>query len=254
MEENDVKIRVDESFDFSDGLVIVAFPTAGFAGTIAANFIVGGLKLERVGAIYSKEFFPAAVVLDSAPSPPVRVHGKERGCGPDSKCKTLGVMVSEIPLPIVVIQDVAAAILKWAEENKVRIIVTFDSVVTEEGGRDKPEVFGISAKPDGKEVLEKYGIKQIPDGVIVPGLSGALLAMSELYDLEVITMVAQSHEGHPDARAAARLLEEVNEMLLKMKIDPEPLYKEAREIEGMINASLERAKIEKPGPEGPMYG
>ncbi len=250
----DIKIRTKEGFDFSKSLVIVAFPTAGFAGTIAANFIVKELGLERVGAIYSKEFLPAAIIIDSEPSPVVRIHGRAGACGPDSKCKALGVVMSEIPLPAEIMQDVAEAILKWCDEQKVDFIVAFDSVVADEESFTKPRVFGTASKKGGRKMLEKYGIAPIPNGVIVPGLSGALLASGELYKVEVVTIVVQAHEKHPDSRAAAKLLETVNEMLLRIKLDPGPLYKEAEELEAQIKAALSKAHLERPGPAPSMYG
>ncbi len=250
----DIRIRTDEGFAFSHSLVLVAFPTAGFAGIIAANFIVKELELKRVGAIYAKGFLPAAIVVDSAPSPVVRIHGKERTCGPNSMCKALGVIMSEIPAPPETMQDVAEAILKWCDEKGVDFLVTFDAVVTSEESLAKPQIFGISSKKSGRQMLKEYGIAQIPNGVIVPGLSGALLASGELYKVEVVTIVAQAHEKHPDSRAAAKLLEAVNEMLLKIKLDPEPLYKEAEKLDAQIKESLAKARLEKPGPALGMYG
>lgn len=253
-EMEEIKIRVRKGFDFSHSLVVVAFPTAGLSGTIAADFIVEKLELERVGGIYSKDFTPAAIVIDSVPSPVVRIHGKERSCGPNSMCKALGVIMSEIPLPDDTIQDVAEAILHWCDENGVEFLVAFDSVVSDEEILAKPKIFGAAPKKMGRQMLKDYGIDTIPDGVIVPGLSGALLASGELHKVEVVMIVAQVNEKYPNSRAAARLLEAVNEMLLKIKLDPEPLYKQAEELEAQIKASLSKAHLEKPGPALGMYG
>ncbi len=250
----DISIKIKEGFNFSRSLMIVAFPTAGLASTIAADFIVEELKLKRVGAIYSKEFLPAAIIVDSVPSPVVRIYGKERMCGPNSKCKAMGVIMSEVPLPIEITQDVAEAILKWCDKEGVDFLVTFDSVVADEESLAKPRVFGTASKKMGRQMLEKYDIEKIPDGVIVPGFSGALLANGELYKVEVVTIVAQVHEKYPDARAGAKLLEAVNEMLLKIKLDPGPLYKQATELEAQIKAALSKAHLEKPGPTLGMYG
>lgn len=71
----------------------------------------------------------------------------------------------------------------------------------------------------------------------------------------MITLIAQAHENHPEAAAAARLLETVDEVLVKLNISFEPLYEEAEKMEAEIRANLKGVPSEKPGEAPPgMYG
>lgn len=91
---------------------------------------------------------------------------------------------------------------------------------------------------------------------MVSGLSGVLLYQGELRGPEVICLLGPAQVDLPDARGSAKLLEVVAKMLPELKIEPEPLYKEAEEIERQIKKAMESVnRPKKPSvEESVVYG
>ncbi|EQD68405.1 hypothetical protein B2A_00454, partial [mine drainage metagenome] len=77
---------------------------------------------------------------------------------------------------------------------------------------------------------------------------------------DVLTFLAEAHPDYPDARAAAKVIETIDHVLLQTIIDPVPLYNEAERIEQQL-LSIQRSAHEKGGrertgtsPTSSMYG
>ena len=70
---------------------------------------------------------------------------------------------------------------------------------------------------------------------------------------DVIALLAEAHPDYPDARAAARIVEILNEMMGEVKIDPQPLYQEAEKIEKNIAQLREQAAKVKKVPKDYIY-
>ncbi|MCK4756821.1 MAG: PAC2 family protein, partial [Thermoplasmata archaeon] len=65
---------------------------------------------------------------------------------------------------------------------------------------------------------------------------------------DVICMLADAHQDYPDARAAARLIESLDNFFPKLKLDPQPLIDEAELLEKQLKKAMEQAKPALPGP------
>lgn len=103
-------------------------------------------------------------------------------------------------------------------------------------------------------MLEKYDVKEMQEGM-VSGISGVLLYEGERLDMDVICLLGPARLDMPDARGAARLLEIVGKMLPELKLDPEPLHKEAEQIEQEMKAAIDSVKHpKKMGDESVIYG
>jgi uncharacterized protein len=96
-----------------------------------------------------------------------------------------------------------------------------------------------------KNVLKKYNIKQKQEGMIT-GVTGVLLYSGALTNRDVICLLSEAHVPYPDSRAAGNLLEKLDIILPGIKIDPEPLYKEAEKIEKNIRKFMEQSKPTAP--------
>jgi hypothetical protein len=97
--DRDITVIEQKKLDLSNALVVVGFPTVGLVSTIAANYVVSSLELERIGAIYSDFFPPTAVIHESIPMPPVRIYAGDVICGPGGSCEELVVIFSEFNPP-----------------------------------------------------------------------------------------------------------------------------------------------------------
>lgn len=243
--------------DLSNSMLVVAFPTVGLVSSIAGRFIIDSLKLDEIGAIVSKNFMPATVIHKSIPSPPVRIYTGNKICGPDGSCEQITVIISEFMPPMDTIMLLSDTILEWSNEKGCKTIVALEG--THAVGnikKQKLQVYGVGSNPRMKNILKKYKIMETQEGMIT-GVTGVLLYKGVLMNRDVLCLLAEAHASYPDSRAAGNLLEKLDIMLPGIKIDPKPLYKEAKEIEKNIRKFLEQSKPTAPSmPPIPysMYG
>ncbi len=242
----DITIMEYKEVDLSNSMLVVAFPTVGLISSIAGRFIIDSLKLNEIGSIVSKHFMPATVIHNSNPSPPVRIYAGKKMCGPDNSCEQLAVIISEFMPPLNMIKPLVDKIFDWSAEKDCRIITTLEG--THAIGKRKErdlQVYGVGSTPEMKNVLKKYNIKQKQEGMIT-GVTGVLLYEGVLKNRNVICLLSEVHVPYPDSRAAGNLLEKLDIILPGIKIDPEPLYKEAEKIEKNIRKFMEQSKPTAP--------
>jgi uncharacterized protein len=239
--------------DLSNAMLILAFPTVGLTSSIAGRFIIDSLKLEEIGAVVSDKLMPATVIHKSNPQPPVRIYSGKRKCGPNGNCEQLAIIISEFMPPHNMIKPLADKILAWADEKNIQTIVTLEGTRAVGEKKKDYKVFGIGSNSDMKDYLRKYQIEQIQEGMIT-GVNGVLLYEGFLMKRDVVCLLAEAHSAFPDSRAAGNLLEKLDVMLPGIKIDPDPLYKEADKIEKDIRKFMEQSKPTAPAVSStPMY-
>jgi len=238
--DDDIEIHMYEDVDLSNAMLIESFPTVGLVSTIVASYIVDALKLRRVGAIMSKHFPPAAVVVAGQPSPPMRIYAGPKVCGPNNECDQVVVLTSEFTVPDEMQLPLAQHILDWAAERKVKIIVSVEGtgVSDEEKPDDEPEVFYACSTEATCKYVEKFKAQPMKMG-IVSGISGVILYLGQIRGLDAMCLLAPAHMQFPDARAAARLIRLIDDMLPMVEIDTKPLLEEASKIEKNIQEALE---------------
>lgn len=229
------KISLTKDVDLSRAVVMISFPTVGNVSSIAANYLVKKLGLERIGAITSKKFVPSAVIEDYVPTPPVRIYAGHYRCGPLKDCETFAVILSEISPPENIVPDLAEKIVRWCKERNTRYFVTMVGLKVSQDETRTPEIYGTATREETRKMLEEKGTKLL-EKAIIGGMTGALLSMGE--EIDMIALVAQAHENYPEAGAAARLLETVDRVLVKLGISLEPLYEEAEKMEAEIKTNL----------------
>jgi predicted ATP-grasp superfamily ATP-dependent carboligase len=62
--------------------------------------------------------------------------------------------------------------------------------------------------------------------------------------MNVLGLLAEVNEDLPDARAAASVIKAIDELLLAIELDPEPLLKEAESLEQEVQSVREQAPPE----------
>ncbi len=242
---DDMELIEYKEEDLSNSLLVVAFPTVGLISSIAGHFIIDTLKLEEIGTIVSKEFMPATVIHNSKPSPPVRIYAGNKKCGPDGKCEQLAVIISEFMPPYNIIKPLAEKILEWSDKKGCKLVVALEGTHAVGKGKKKPMVYGVGSNIEMKNFLKKYKITETQEGMIT-GVTGVLLYEGVLLKRDVICLLSEAHSAFPDSRAAGNLLKKLDIMLPEIKIDPKPLYKEAKKIEEQIKRFMEQSKPTAP--------
>lgn len=228
--------------DVSDALVIVSFPTVGLISTIVANFLVTNLKLDRIGALISEDFYPAAIIQNGVPTPPVRIFAGEHVCGPDDECNQLVVITSELPIKTKAFSALADKILAWCKERNCKVLVTIEGINSQDPLDDKDvKIYHVASN----EIAAGFhkGLKGEPLGTgMVSGLSGLLLYKGNLDDYPVSCLLAEAHSEFPDSRSAAVVLGVLDKMLPMIKMDPKPLLEQATMIEDQVRKAMSQIK------------
>jgi len=238
---SEISVHDYKKKDLTNSMVVISFPTIGLVSTIAANYMINHLKLELVGSITSDEFYPAAIIQDGVPMPPVRIYAGDHVCGPKGACSQLVVIASELPIKPNLFAPLADKIIDWCRDRKCHIVVAIEGVNSPELPKDPVKIFHVGSTPDAAKHLKDLGTEPLLTGM-VSGLSGLLLYKGNFADFDVVCLLAEAHSEYPDSRSAAQVLTALNKMIPQIEIDPKPLLEQAAAIETQVRKSMSQIK------------
>jgi len=223
------------SEDVKDAVVLEGSPELGLIGNILGWLLVEELEMKQIGYIDSKEFPPLAVLYKGIAIHPFRIYSSEG----------IVLFLSDFIIPPTVSYDMSNAIVDWMERNNSKELITFNSMVVMEKSDS------VAAAANSEDALKRLGDLKLP---ILPfgnvnGLSGSLLTRTATKDIPASCLFAEVLNQYPDPRAAASLVNVLNKML-NIKVNAEPLLKEAEEIEERLKELANRVQNE---PESPIY-
>ena len=223
------------SEDVKDAVVLEGSPELGLIGNILGWLLVEELKMKQIGYIDSKEFPPLAVLYKGIAIHPFRIYSTDG----------IVLFLSDFIIPPTVSYDMSNAIVEWMERNNSKELITFNSMVVMEKSDS------VAAAANSENALKRLGDLDLP---ILPfgnvnGLSGSLLTRTATKDIPASCLFAEVLNQYPDPRAAASLVNVLNKML-NIKVNAEPLLKEAEEIEERLKELANRVQNE---PESPIY-
>lgn len=262
-----VRIFEVKRVDVEGAIVIDGFPSVGLVSSIVANYLIDTLEMEQIGIVDSAQFPTVSLVRDGVPQHPVRIYAgrastDRTGHGADK----LVAFVSEFHPAPAVIQPLATAILDWAQEQRCSLLVSPEGLVVEGAasprsgrGRAPPpmKVYGVASTRKARELYIEPNTVPFVEGVIT-GIAGVLLNEGRRRGFDVLTFLAEAQADYPDARAAAKVIETINRILLRSPLDPVPLYAEAERIEQQL-LTIQRRTAERNRAEAqaqtspPMY-
>ncbi|MFO7618197.1 MAG: PAC2 family protein [Thermoplasmata archaeon] len=258
----DIEIYELRKMDIRGATVIDGFPSVGLVSSIVANYLINTLKLTQIGLMDSIYFPTVSLVREGLPNNPVRIYAGEKvGNGPNSMDQ-LVVFISEFQPPPNLVKPIACAMLDWAQDQRCKMLVSpeglvidTESVEMSEEDRANMGVYGVGSTDWMREELKKNGVDEFTEGVIT-GVAGVLLNEGKRRDFNVATILAEAHPDYPDARAAARVMEFIDKLLLHINLDVTPLYQEAERIESQLKTIHRQTKdVKTPGQHQPsMYG
>lgn len=254
MEE--VEINEMRRIDLEGATVIDGFPSVGLVSSIATNYLIKLLGMSEIGVMDSDGFPHVTLVREAVPLSPVRIYAGQRTEGGE----LLVAFASEFQSPPELIRPISRTLINWAIERKCKMIISPEGLVVDPELKEKAElsdlVFGIGSTPHARDLLNRNHFQTFDEGVIT-GVAGMLLIEGLAKDFDVITLLAEAHPDFPDARAAALVLEAMDDLILGMDFDAKPLYEEAQRIEAKlkdVQAHAVAQRIPKPAPIKPdMY-
>ncbi|HYB62837.1 MAG TPA: PAC2 family protein [Thermoplasmata archaeon] len=262
-----VRIYEIKRVDVEGAIVIDGFPSVGLVSSIVANYLVDTLQMEQIGIVESAAFPTVSLVRNGIPQHPVRIYaGRPKADRAGQGADKIVAFVSEFHPAPAVIPPLATAILDWAQEQRCSLLVSPEGLVVEnptpparrgKAGLSDVKVFGIASTRRARDLYIDPNTVPFTEGVIT-GIAGVLLNEGRRRGFDVLTFLAEAQADYPDARAAAKVIETINRILLRSPLDPVPLYAEAERIEQQLlqiqRRAAERARPESAVPASqPMY-
>jgi uncharacterized protein len=267
--ENEVRIYEVKRTDLTDAVVIDGFPSVGLVSSIVANYLIDALHMEQIGIVDSPAFPTVSLVRDGEPQHPVRIYmGQSPVRRPGMTPQKVVAFISEFQPPANVVTNLAHAVLDWAQEQRCALLVSPEGLVIERSEEEGHEphgpptvrVYGVASSKRARELFIEPNVASFQEGVVT-GVAGVLLNEGRRRGFEVLTFLAEAHPDYPDARAAAKVIETIDHVLLGTIIDPGPLYTEAERIEQQLLTIQRSASERTPGkdramatPSMSMYG
>ena len=251
-----IQIYELKRMDVRGATVIDGFPSVGLVSSIVANYLINALGLSQIGIMDSVYFPTVALVRDGQPMNPVRIYAGPKVDGHDQ----VVVFISEFQPPPNLIKGIASTVLDWAQDARCNLLVCPEGLIVDASDLDEEErqieVYGIGSTEKTMDMLRGNGVTVFEEGVIT-GVAGVLLNEGRKRDFDVITLLSEAHPDYPDARAAARVIETIDKLLLHTELDARPLYEEAERIEKQlksIHQATEAAKKPTGSVRPSMYG
>jgi uncharacterized protein len=263
MEE--IKVYELKKVDLKGATVIDGFPSVGLVSSIVANYLINFLKLTQIGIMDSVYFPTVSLVREAEPLNPVRIYAGEKITSTEGESDQIVAFISEFQPPPNLVKPIAHTMLDWAEEQRCKLLISPEGLVIDKGEEEEegavteeeknvPEeeeqddeavdVYGIGSTMKARELLKSHDIALFTEGVIT-GVAGVLLNEGKSRDFQVVSIMAEAHPDYPDARAAAKVIETIDKMLLHIQLDAKPLYIEAEKIEGQLKSIHAQAKPTK---------
>jgi uncharacterized protein len=233
------EVRIVETRDESlkGAMMVVGFPTHGLVGSVAASYLVHTLDMSNVAYMTSEEFPPTVIMEEGVVSAPVRFYASKLVCGVDRSCEQLVVAISDIQPPPGLLSELGRTLLDWAEAKGVQLIVAIEGQPIEEEVRGDARIVAMANRA-AAPLLGKYRFD--PANGVVTGFAGGLLLSAIGRQIPVLCLVAQAHKDYPDARAAAKVIENINPLVPLMLLDTKPLREKARQIEAEVRRTLQQ--------------
>jgi uncharacterized protein (TIGR00162 family) len=230
------EIKILKKIEFREFVLVSGLPGIAYIGKLSVDYLIQQLKAELVGEVYSKYFPPYVLIRrdglvellrnelhlhrDEATVDIMFFSGNSQAFSPEGQ------------------YEIADALLGWAVDNGVKKVFSLAAYVT---GRtfDTPRVYGTATSSEALEELKKSGVVPLDEGII-SGENGLIMGLAKKRGVEAVcllgeTMGYQTPAGQYfiDAKASKSVLTMLTS-ILNLKVDMEPLEKQAKEMDDII--------------------
>jgi uncharacterized protein len=235
MEE--IEIVELKKMDLRNAVIIDGFPSVGLVSSIVANYLIALLKMEYIAVMDSNLFPTVSLIRDSEPLGPARVYAR-----PNLKPGEQQVVVfsTELQPSAALLRPLGKAIIDFAEQQKCSLIISAGGLIVEGEEIDEEtseagqvSVYGIASTDGAEKMLKTADYEPFTEGVI-SGTAGVLLNEGRRRGVDVITLLAEARPDMADARAAALILSVIDQMIMHLSLNVEPLCKEAERLEAQL--------------------
>src|SRR5512136_2982176 len=230
-----VEIVELKRMDLRGAVIIDGFPSIGLVSSIVANYLIALLKMEYIAVMDSDSFPTLSLIRNGEPLGPARIYAR-----PELKDGEQQIVVfsTELQPSANLLRDIGTAIIDFAISQRCRLVISAGGLIVEREEGTEPEkgevaVYGIGSTDTAQELLKKADAEPFVEGVI-SGTAGVLLNEGRRRGFDVITLLAEARPDTADAGAAALILAAIDQMVLHMNLNVEPLCKEAERLEAQL--------------------
>jgi len=217
--------------------LIEGFPGMGLVGTIAAKYLVEKLDFDYIGYLDANIFMPIIRIHNGIPVRPARIYANKK--------RKLAVLIAEQVIAKEYTDLVAKKTVAWIKEKGFREVISLSGVHS--SGNEKIElIYGIAANEKSRGLIKKYGLKEISEG-ITTGITALILLELKSSKINAISILGNVQLS-ADYKASAEVLKKLN-TIAGLKLNVEPLIKEARETEKQLIQQLQKLKDTKDNTE-----
>lgn len=240
----DVDIKIVKEQSPKDLILVVGLPGIAYIGKLSVDYLVKQLKAELIGEVYSRYFPPYVVIKEDGLVELLKnelyLHKGENG--QDFVFFTGNAQAFSPEGQY----EIANRILDWATQHGVKQVFSVAALVTDKPF-ETPKVQCTATSKDLLEELKKHDVSPLESGII-GGENGLILGLARKKGLEGACLLAETHgyqlstgEYVTDAKAAKAALHVV-EALLQLKLDMEPMDKQAKQMDEVV---AKMAEIER---------
>lgn len=210
-------------------IIINGFPGFGMVGTIATEFLIEHLKMEKIGKIVFEDMPAMVAIHEGKVVEPFGVFYSK---------KYNIVIVHSIGGPQGSEWKLSNVILQIADELKAKEIISLEGVGAAEETTTSRTFFFTTEESKSAD-FEKLKLEKLTEGIIM-GVTSALLIKSE-GKTPVSCLFAETHSKLPDSKAAASIIEALDNYL-NLDVDYKPLLAMAQKFETKLKTIIQQGK------------
>ena len=209
-------------------IIIEGFPGFGLVGTIVTEFLIEHMECEPIGEFVYDDLPAMAAIHEGELVKPMAVHYSKKH----------NIMILHTILnPKGKEWEIANAITEMADDLKAKKIISIEGVASKKALMAKTP--DSDAKTTlyyyGDKKLEKQGLKPIEESIIVGVTSSVMLRAKN-----PVSIFAETRSAFPDSKSAAKVIEALDKYL-DLKVDYEPLFKQAEEFEKKLQNMIQHS-------------
>lgn len=207
--------------------IIIGFPGFGLVGTIATEFLIDHLKTESIGSIWLERLPAMIAVHESKVVQPIGIHYHK---------KLNLVIIHGVTSVLGLEWKIAQAVLGVAKTLDATQILSIEGIGS--GAQTKDiTVYHWCNQEAAKKKLEKI-TKPLKEGIVM-GVTGALLIRGK--EANQSCFFAETHSQLPDSKAAAKIIE-ILDQYLGLGVDYQPLLAQAERFEEKLRELLTQSQ------------
>jgi uncharacterized protein (TIGR00162 family) len=231
-----VEIKILKKLEPKEFVLVSGLPGISYIGKLSVDYLIQQLKAELIGEVYSKYFPPYVLIKEDGLVELLRnqLHlfkdehvgdivffsGNSQAFSPEGQ------------------YEVADTLLDWAVAHGVTKVFSLAAYVTDRTF-ETPNVYGTATSSEVLEELKKKGVVTLDQGII-SGENGLIMGLAKKRDVEAVCLLGETRGYQTptgqyiiDAKATKAVLNLLTS-ILNLKVDMEPLDKQAKEMDDII--------------------